>query len=365
MSLLWKKGEAEVSYLTTGAANRSMAYYNGLLYIPNKNDGTFAVINATTGALQTTYTIGTSAFWQHNLRITDDGILLMGNTGSGSVSLSLKKGSINADGYTDLETQTIAGRCDYFYTYGNWNDTGFALSLSNTGHLLKMPFANGSLQTAVTIDHTDLPSGTSAKAIPCDGNSFYASVSGELPTRHLIATGAKIETFSSSTSALPTNVSGLGTFSLLGHRYMALPTNATGSFEVYETTYGLGSANRVISATEALGNATNEAYTTDFCTVVDGNDAYIYVLAPNNGVAAYKFTFTPVADELEEISDNLLLRPTSQGLALSFAGTQVVEIYSVNGILLYKEYATESFTCSIPEGVYIVRVGNQVKKFIR
>ncbi len=364
MSLLWKKGEAEVTYLTTGAANRSMAYYNGLLYIPNKNEGSFAVINATTGALQTTHTIGTSAFWQHNLRITDDGVLLMGNTASGSTSLSIKKGSIIADGYTDLATQTIAGRCDYFYTYGNWNDNGFALSLSNTGHLLKIPFVNGSLQTAVTIDNTDLPSGTSAKAVPCDGNSFYASVSGKLPTRHLIATGAEIESFSGNSSAVATDVSGLGTFSLLGHRYMVLPTNATGSFEVYETTYGLSNAIRVVSSTEPLGNATNESYTTDFCTVVDGNNAYIYILAPNNGVAAYKFTFTPVADELEEITDNLLLRPTPQGLSLSFTGTQVVEIYGVNGLLLYKESATESFTCSLPQGAYIVRVGNQVRKFI-
>ncbi len=365
MSLLWKKSVTETNYLTTTSANRSMAYYNGYLYIPNKDDGTFVVINATTGSVQATHSLGNAAFWMHNLRITDDGALLMGNTGAGSTTLSIKQGSISADGYSDLGTQSISGRCDYFYTFGSWNSSGFALSLSNTGHLLKLPFANGTLGEGIAINHTDLPCGTSAKAIPCDANSFYATVMGSLPTRHSISTGAKIEEFASSSTARAVNASGLGIFSLLGHQYMALPNDVTGSFAVYETTYGLGNANQVISATESLGNAANSAYTIDFCTSTNGNDAYIYVLAPNNGIAAYKFTFTPNTTDIEQTIDNFILRTTPQGLALAFAGTQTIAIYSINGILLYQDVATESYSCTLPQGVYIVRVGNQVRKFIR
>lgn len=364
MTPLWSKTVSEAAYLTTGAANRSMAYYNGQLYIPDKNTGTFAVVNAETGSLQTMHTIGTSAFWQHNLRITDDGKLLMGNTAAGSTSLQIKMGSVSSDGYDDLASVSITGRCDYFYPYGTWSDKGFALALSNTGHLLKVPFAGGSLQTAVAVDNSDLPSGTSAKAVPCDANSFYASVAGQLPTRHLISTGEKMEEFPAGTTAIAVNASGVGTFTLLGHRYLVLPADVNGGFEVYETTYGLGKAKRVISATPVLGSATNASYTIDFCTAVEGNDAYIYVLAPDNGLAAYKFTFTPVADGVQETLDNLLVLSTPQGLALSFEGTQVVEIYGVNGVLICRETAAGSFACALPHGAYIVRVGEQVRKFI-
>lgn len=363
---VWSKNVSEVTYLTSGTDNRSMAYYAGRLYIPDKANGSFAVVDAATGSLLATHSIGSPAFWQHNLRITDDGVLLMGNTAAGSTNLAVKQGNINADGYSDLGTQPITGRCDYFYLYGDWNNNGFALSLSNTGHLVKMPFANGALLTGITVDNSDLPSGTSAKAIPCDGNSFYASVAGALPTRHLVSTGAKMEEFSANTTALPVNVSGLGVFSVLGHSYVVLPADVNGGFEVYETTYGLNNAQRVVPATPALGNSGNQAYTVDFCTTVNGNDAYIYVLAPNNGVAAYKFTFTPSEpDDVQEIMDDVFIRPTTQGLSLSFCGTETIEIYTVNGILVCRETATDSFAYSLPQGAYIVRVGDRVKKFIR
>ena len=367
MTQLWQQPQSTSGYLTTTNANRSMAYYDGALYIPNKDAGTFAVVDASTGALRTTRTITASAFWQHNLRITSDGQMLLGNTGAGSTSLLVKSSSLNNGGATDLNTFAISGRTDYFYSYGDWNGTGFLLALSNTGNLLKVPFVGGLLGAETSVSNASLPSGTSSKAIPADAASFYASTANRLPSRHDIQTGNLLESFDAANAPEAVNASGMAVFSMQGHTYMVLPHDVFGSFEVYEITYGLSNAKRVIEATATLGSNTNAAFTVDFCTAVEDTEATIYVLAPNNGVAAYRFVFTPKETALPQVddTDNVLIRSTIDGVAVSFEGTKTVEVYAVNGILLDRQTVSSSYSSVLPQGMYILRVGDSVHKFIK
>ena len=367
MTQLWQQPQSTSGYLTTTNANRSMAYYDGALYIPNKDAGTFAVVDASTGALRTTRTITASAFWQHNLRITSDGQMLLGNTGAGSTSLLVKSSSLNNGGATDLNTFAISGRTDYFYSYGDWNGTGFLLALSNTGNLLKVPFVGGLLGAETSVSNASLPSGTSSKAIPADAASFYASTANRLPSRHDTQTGNLLESFDAANAPEAVNASGMAVFSMQGHTYMVLPHDVFGSFEVYEITYGLSNAKRVIEATATLGSNTNAAFTVDFCTAVEDTEATIYVLAPNNGVAAYRFVFTPKETALPQVddTDNVLVRSTIDGVAVSFSGTKTVEVYTVNGILVDRQTVLSTYSRTLPQGMYILRVGNSVHKFIR
>ena len=63
----------------------------------------------------------------------------------------------------------------------------------------------------------------------------------------------------------------------------------------YEITDGLQQAQALLTTTTGLGETDNATFTVDFAVDVQGNEAYVYELAPNNGIAAYKYTFTPAA----------------------------------------------------------------------
>ncbi len=290
-----------------------MAYYNGKLYISNRNasDATqsgFIVVNAADGTGATTISTGITGFAMNNLRITSDGQMLFGNSGAGSgtsAAVSVYSSNITSGGNSLLKSTTLGSRTDFFYTYGSWQDGGYLLVLSNAGNkILKLPFSGGGVGTAEIIPHDALPAGdlqsAYAKAVPSlDGKAFYANTaSNSVPTKHTLEgnnIGAQIEVFGDNTP-VQSGVSGLGVFSVAGQTYMALPIDKYGKFGLWDITNGLGQATELKQLTTDFSTSNGGVNTIDFCTHVEGNDAYIYVLAPNNGVAAYKFTFTPKYD---------------------------------------------------------------------
>ncbi len=73
---------------------------------------------------------------------------------------------------------------------------------------------------------------------------------------------------------------------------------------------------------------------------------------------------TAVEDvKAENIS--VVLHPVDGGVEISFEGTQNVNIYTVNGTLINSAVATDTYAASLPQGMYIVRVGNTVCKFVK
>lgn len=375
MNAVWKKTAAAVPYLGTTNSNRSMAYYAGNLFIPNVENGTFAIIDDATGELVMNKSIDDAAFWQHNLRITQDGQMLLGNSSATTAKMQVWTSSVANGGAEGPTTYSLSGlgRTDYFYPMGNWNGTGKLIALSNTGKLLKINISNGSLGAETVTTNAALPTGTSAKAIPADANSFYASVADELPTRHALTTGNKIDEFGANLGLESAGVSGLGAFSIRGHSYIALPRDAYGSFAIYETTYGMSNAQEVVAATAPLGSNNNATFTIDFCTVVRGDTCLIYVLAPNNGIASYQFIFTPEQTPepptpeaaVNATEQNVFIRPTMDGVAIGFEGTQEITIYAINGALLTSQRATENYTYPLAKGAYLIQVGNSVHKFVK
>ncbi len=294
---LWIKREADVDYVSAGNVNRSMTYYDGKLYVPDIS-GYLYVVDAANGTLLSSLNYSdVSYFHGHNIRITSDGQMLAGNTGTGATDVNLYTVDKATGAGTFWGTVPIGGRSDYFYTYGSWQDGGYALALGNAGNTLtKIPFQNGTFGTAEQITHADLPTGTSAKAIPAlDGKSFYATAQFAPPTQHDITTGQKIDEF--PTGTVSGYYPGVGLFTLHGNTYMLLPVDRYGQFELWDVTNGLSNATKLYTTDPALGTTVNGTLTVEFATYVSGNEAYIYVLAPNNGVAAYKFTLTSVEQE--------------------------------------------------------------------
>ncbi len=374
---LWTQTPSTLSCLSTAGNNRSMAYYDGKLYITDKAAGAYHIINASTGAFQQTDKVGYTDFEQHNIRITQDGQMLFGNTGSASsasAALKLRAWNMNTETMTALGTFTLGSRTDYFYPYGKWNDAGFLMVLSNTGKLMKISYAGGALGSAQTLSTLTLkkePNGDgakSAKAIPASSTAFYSTATHNIPVKYSVSgtTVQKEEEFGDEQPA-SVGASGLGLFSLHGHQYMITPTDSLGGFDIFDITDGLASATRVISPTPKLGTTKNTAMTIDYCTRVVGDDAYIYELVPDNGLRAYKFTFTPksTATVLEDVATQAQVLPTLTGVSVFFEGTERVAIYTVNGTQLMIATATNGFTFDLPQGAYIIRVGTKAYKFVK
>ncbi len=286
--------------VATGDNNRSMAYYDGKLYVSYKKEGQFHVYNAATGAKETEVTTGEKKYWMHNLRITDDGQMLVGNTNGAAATMRIHACLLEDGTMKKLLDVDLDGRSDFFYPYGKWSEEGYVVALSAKGNAMVASYRNGSLRSGVEVVNEALPTGNGAKAIPADDKHFYASTATALPTKHALYTGVLVDAFGDVKPASNTGVSGLGVFSLGGHTYMITPADAFGAFEVFEVTEGLSKATKVMEATEPLGSVANGAETVDFAIRIVNNDAYIYVLAPNNGMAAYKFTFTPDDNALED-----------------------------------------------------------------
>ncbi len=72
---------------------------------------------------------------------------------------------------------------------------------------------------------------------------------------------------------------------------------------------------------------------------------------------------TTAIETLENTSAYLL--PTFNGVEIFFEGTALVSIYSANGTMISNGLATDYYTCDLQSGMYIIRVGNEVFKFVR
>lgn len=298
---LWRKTATELGVMSTNN-NRSIAYYDGHLYM---SDGAnkYHVISATTGAVEQTIQLPEEYFVWHNLRITSDGMMLLGNSGTGSNYQNVYATTVGGNNPENVGEYNNSGfgRSDYFYPFGDYSGAGYLLMLSNFNHkALKMNYAGSAMGSCTLIEHADLPAGTSAKAIPLDATHFLTTVANGLPTIHSLATGVKTDEWSGAVQPTPANVSGLGLINISGRRFLLLPADIYGAFDTYDITDGLQAAEQLLTTTTGLGENANATFTIDFAVKVQDNDAYVYVLAPNNGIAAYKYTFTP---EVTDVSN--------------------------------------------------------------
>lgn len=347
---LWSVSAATSGFMTTDNANRSIAYYAGEVYVSDGATHKYSILDAATGQLKQQVDLPNEYFQFHNLRFTEDGQLLFGNSGTNANYQSV---------YADVEDQVTLlkkmthaefGRTDYFYPYGSWEGSGYALMLSNNGgKLLYMPFAGGELLNESVVSHEDLPGGTSAKAVPADANTCFISVPGKSIRRYSVWTGEQVESWKRVSPTLNKTITGCGTFRTHGHVCLITPVETFGSFEVWDITNGMATPTQLVTATPALGSTENGAYTVDFATRVSGNNVDIFVLAPNNGVAAYRLTFASASTGITET-----------------AADGRLEVYDLQGRLLFSGTDTDrEWFHSLQPGVYIIREGDNRYKICK
>ena len=333
---LWRKTAAQLGVMTDNS-NHSMAYYDGKLYLAD-GGGKFHKLNASTGAVEQTVTISglASNFCGHNLRVTEDGMMLLGNSAAGTSTYRVYTNTLTGTTPTLAATYSESfGRSDYFYPFGSFSSNGYVLMLSNTNKsLMKITYSNGSVTSNQVIDNASLPASTSAKAIPADSETFFASVAGVPATRHNVQTGALVDSWTGSVKPALVNASGVAYFKLGGHEYLLAPADVKGAISTFDITGGMANATELLTATEALGESSNAPFTVDFAVDVQGYDAYVYVLAPNNGVAAYKYTFTP---ESTGVQTAISSQPSAVGKVMTPEGLRIIvgdKTYTPLGVMI-------------------------------
>lgn len=368
----WEKSQAASGYLVTGNLQRSMAVYEDRLYIPKQStSATFDVVSGVGGALLATRTVGevSDKWFMNNVAISADGQILFGSTRTGSNTLFLLKSNRASGGMETIPEIDITGfgRSDYFELYGDYNTAngGYLVAASNAGgKVLKIPIANGALGTPSIIPCSTLPAGSSAIAFPEGADHFYAMNSATIPALYRFSDGAQVATFGSEK---PTkgNASGMNVFTFRGRKFMVTAANLFGSVEVFEITQGLGNAKKVIEATLPLGSTTNSTATVAICSEVKTDEVMVYIMAPNNGIAAYKFILSTTGiQQTQQENSNVKIISKKGGLRVETSDTSPIKIYSINGILMHEGVVSDYAEYILPTGIFVVYINGQIIKAI-
>ncbi len=83
-----------------------------------------------------------------------------------------------------------------------------------------------------------------------------------------------------------------------------------------------------------------------------------------NVYACWKISNAPTT-ALEDVVSEVRVMPTATGVQIFFEGTAPIAIYNLNGIQVAGGIAYQEFACDLNAGMYILRIGNEVVKFVK
>jgi hypothetical protein len=297
---VWTETAGGSSYVATDNSQRSIAVWKGTLFIPSTN-GTISLVNAKTGTLRRTLTLsGVSGYPLFCLRITDEGEVLVGNSDLETTKLYIYRCDTitgNCTLFQEITTGTTNSRFDYFDVYGNLTQ-GMLVAASNNGYTLTAPIANGDIIGANVVTYSGSHNGgVSTTAIKRDDNSFFvAGFSTNAHKKYTIVDASTLSTISFGSVGPSTTLASVGgcCFRFKGHEFYAAAESRFGAFKVFDISAGVDDAYLIGDVTTALGSTANGTCVTPLCVELcdSDNEAWIYVLAPNNGIAAYKLSIT-------------------------------------------------------------------------
>ncbi len=363
---LWTKTLEQAPYLTNTTSQRSMAVYNGELYIPDMTTAKIAVVDGKTGDLKRTIQTNLDATSLSCIRVTHDGVMLLGSTNNAQNVLTIYR--CDENGVTNLvgsKTITGFGQADYFDVYGNLDgsDGGFIVAASNQGKAVKIPFSNGVLNEPFLFDGHKSSNAAGTHAIVQSDTTFF--VTGFRVARKLLSLDGKWSKSFSSPSPSALAVDGV-CFALNGHEYYGSMETRFGVLKLFDITHGLDSPVVFDNATEAFGSAANTAITSPVCVESTPDNVTIYVLATNNGIAAYRLQKKSVG--LTSVDNTLPSFYIKNGaVVLLNAVGEMVSVYDIMGRMLISEsVSTSPFAINrLPKNQsYIIKVGDTAFKTV-
>ena len=265
------------------------------------------------------------------------------------------------------------GRADFFCVYGEFNSSqgGYIATASNVGMAAVFNMASG----VITFDTLVAGHGagsaaagiSSSQAIIRNDTSFF--VTGQAQQRYLTYTNPALSKKSFG-SVKPGSAGTTGAcFWFDDREFYVSGEDRYGVLQLFDITDGISSAKVVGTPTPALGSATNSAVTAPVCVEVFANHVMIYVMATNNGIAAYRLAAKEEPSSITTVKDDALMVYVREGAIVAQAAAgNTVSIYNTLGQLCAEKRVDNAHEVVIeglaPQQIYIVKIGRKSVKVV-
>lgn len=292
VELLWKN--ESLSSINSGDHARDMDYYNGKLYVMNKNDKKVYTLDAATGALDET-AIDFEKFTGYSVCIDNAGNILA-TEGAYGMTNCLKMSKVVDGTPTYLEnTATATNRIDYLDVYGDIESEEGAIvvgaNTNNADIVAVWSMKNGGLVNAaepVLYSNVRGASGTNSDVCIVSKTAFWTNSAGGNVKPTLFTLNDDLSMKDVKTVNVMCADGGISAFTIYSKEYIAVVVKKDEKkvLTIYDVT-DPAAATEVVAATDELtGNSTHKGIE----AVVEDGVATIYVWCPNANALAYKFT---------------------------------------------------------------------------
>lgn len=281
---------------------RSMAYYNGKLYVVSRNGGNKLLEISQEGMLERTITLNNLAngvLKGNNIGITSDGQILVGS--AGQQGFSIQKIDLATGNAVDFLTSPSSnvkngGRIDGWGVYGTMEKGYIAVPVSyeagttNGGNeVMIFNIEQGKVinpTAPIVVANTN---GVAATATMAGESSFFVLSANFVPKRIVLDGSWKVADDQFPVNLFTPQCAGGAYFEYLGKEYfVSAGGNQYGALQVFDVSGGYSAAAEVFTA-PAIGNVDNVfSKTNPVCVNVQSDGAYVYVLSTNNGIVAYR-----------------------------------------------------------------------------
>ena len=376
---LWKSTDYSWN---AGNLSRSIAYYDGKIYVPENNGANSAVhvINAITGVEDAGAKIAHADFQSFGIAVDNAGHLILPKNTAGASDWILSKVDIATGTVTAMnegKSFNTVNRIDYLAIYGNIESAGepaYIIGASTTTPPIKAWEIKSGDLTATPVFSWSRPAASVAADIKwIDATHFLLTQqnTAATPKPYIMTVDFSATDYITKTEEInltSTIIGGGAYFKLKDKPYIVFPTGtdaqygAVGIFDISDIENPVA----VGDVTAAIGNTANGALHLGIEAVKIADDkAIIYVWSPNNGAAAYEFTAGETSINKIPAKSDIFVKPTTGGIEIQLEATSVIELYSVGGSLIDKTIAAGTYTRTLAPGVYVVRVNGSAMKFVK
>jgi hypothetical protein len=335
-----------------GTTERGMTHYDGKLYIVsrNANPPVLVVLDAATGSHLSSMPIDTSVvkggtFAVNDIAITPSGKILVANLATNTHVQPFKVYILEEDGEGGLDAtvlvewnsqDSIDGVEQPFHRLGDGFNFYGDVSAEEDGYVI-VGDANGAAVEPIVF-RWDVQAGVAAadptkivlqevypapvegaiaklgitpRTWPLNNDLFWADGHSTVPALYNMQ-GELISTFSGDVAPMTTGISGVAFFSFSGHDFILAPTSnhviePPAAFQLFLIPEaGAEEADSIAVLPErGLGKNTNASYAAPLAVDVQADMVMMYIMSPNNGIAAYKLTMEEEVSDMQEwnISD--------------------------------------------------------------
>jgi len=244
-----------------------------------------------------------------------------------------------------------------------------------TGRIYYVPVTANVPGQAVTLKiKEDL--GYTPRTFIVDTKTFWVDGNANRPTRVVLNDDLSIQSENElKVNDISAGVNGIAEFELKGRTFIVVAANNHAPYEIpnhsaliYELDIPTFSVSKITGyfPEEGLGGETDGSHLVAPVVRIEGDEAYIYLLGGCNGIAAYKFmVYGDVGISKEDIQSKAVIYRTHEGVEMKFEGKADIEIFRIDGVLVERTVAFDTYSKALDKGLYIVRINGVSYKFMK